>query len=168
MRRAGSQALVGVLVVAGIAGCGRKPAGDSTLTFESLPDSAALVSGAPLLESFEAERMANGALRVHGVMNVPDGTRIQVAIKRPGERTSVSMAQMEVSHRRFDSPPLIGERGPLPRARYRFEVLAHFGEGAQPASVLRATADGKALRGPGITRTRQGDAAFFLARELAP
>jgi hypothetical protein len=74
------------------------------------------------------------------------------------------MAQVYVQGARFDSPPLIGERGPLPRGEYRFEVLGHFDPSWQTTEVLRAMNGGSDLRGPGITRARDGSAALFLTR----
>ena len=41
----------------------------------------------------------------------------------------------------------------------------HFNEDWQPLSVLRQTQEGRALHGPGMTRTRNGDAALYLTRE---
>ena len=68
--------------------------------------------------------------------------------------------------RHFDSPPMFGDMGPLPEAKYEFEVLAHFTPEWQSAAVLRATDEGRTLRGPGITRSRQGGAAFYLVEEM--
>jgi hypothetical protein len=56
--------------------------------------------------------------------------------------------------------------GPLPPGKYRFELLAHFTPDWQSADVLRSTDEGRTLRGPGITRSRQGNAAFFMVEEL--
>ena len=75
------------------------------------------------------------------------------------------MAHVFVHERQFDSPPMLGERGPLPAGDYRCELLAHFNPDWQTAEVLRATGDGRSLRGPGITRTRGGKAALFLTQE---
>jgi hypothetical protein len=149
-----------------LAGCEPKPRGDSDLSFERMPDSTAeLARGEPVLRAFEPYRMDNGALRVRGRVDLPDGTRLQVAVRRPGERTTVQMVQVFVQGGQFDSPPMIGDRGPLPVERYQFEVLAHFTPEWQTPQVLRATGDGRALRGPGITRTRQGAATFQRVEE---
>ena len=151
---------------AGIAGCGgghEKPAQE--LSFEKLPDTTGLTRGAPIVESLEASRMTGGAVRVSGRVRLPDGTKLQIAIKQPGGRVSVAMAQVFVQGGRFDTPPLMGENGPLPRGEYHLEVLGHFDHDWQPADVLRAMGGGMDLRGPGITRARDGSAALFLTRE---
>jgi len=153
-------------VLAGLAGCGGghdKPAQE--LSFEQLPDTTGLTRGAPILESLEASRMTNGAVRVTGHVRLPDGTKLQIAIKQPGGRVSVAMAQVFVVGERFDTPPLLGDNGPLPRGPYRLELLGHFDRDWQRADVLRAMGGGLDLRGPGITRARDGSAALFLTRE---
>jgi len=147
-----------------LAGCSRGEKKPEALTFEKLPDTTGLSRGEPILGSFETSRMSNGAVRVSGHVRLPDGTRLQIAIKEPGGRVSVAMAQVYVQGARFDSPPLIGERGPLPRGEYRFEVLGHFDASWQTTEVLRAMNGGSDLRGPGITRARDGSAALFLTR----
>lgn len=152
------------LVALSLASCGRdKPATD--LTFESLPDTAGLTRGAPVLESFEPYRMENGAVRVKGHARLPDGTKLQIAIKQPNGQVAVAMAHVYVQGGQFDSPPLLGETGPLPAGRYRFEVLSQFHSDWQDAGVMRALKDGEALRGPGITRAGDGRVALFLASE---
>jgi hypothetical protein len=149
-----------------LASCGReKPASD--LSFEKLPDTTGLSRGAAVLERFEPYRMSNGAVRVTGRARLPDGTKLQIAIKQPDGAVSVAMAHVYVHGSQFDSPPLLGERGPLPKGRYRFEVLSHFNADWQPAEVMRVLDGGQSLRGPGITRARNGDAALFLVRESA-
>jgi hypothetical protein len=154
-------------LLAGLAaGCGGghdQPAQE--LSFEQLPDTTGLTRGAPVLESLEASRMTSGAVRVTGRVHLPDGTKLQVAIKQPGGRVSVAMAQVFVEDGRFDTPPLIGENGPLPRGDYRLELLGHFDHDWQSDGVLRAMGGGLGLRGPGITRARDGSAALFLTRE---
>lgn len=169
MRRAGPQVrfLLPFAVFAAVlgTGCGKSRETNEALTFEQLPDTAGLSQGRPILTELEPVRMDGGALRVVGGADLPEGTRLQLAIKRPGERTTVAMAHVEVHDRRFESPPLMGEYGPLPKALYVFEVSARFTPDWQSAAVLRATGDGKALRGPGITRDRNGDAMFFLSKE---
>jgi len=159
-----------------LAGCGgekkaggqKGPGGEKAaqeLSFERLPDTTGLTRGAPILESFEASRMSSGAVRVSGRIRLPDGTKLQVAIKQPGGRVSMAMAQVFVQGERFDTPPLLGENGPLPRGEYHLELLGHFNPDWQSADVLRAMGGGLALRGPGITRARDGRAALFLTRE---
>ncbi len=170
MRRAGPQArfLLPLALLVGFSGlgCGKTKEPEATLTFEQLPDTAGLSQGRPILTELETFRMDGGALRVRGSADLPEGTRLQIAIKLPHERSTVAMAQVEVHDRRFESPPLVGEYGPLPKARYRFEVTARFTPDSQSATVLRATSDGKTLRGPGITRDRNGNAMFFLTQEI--
>ncbi len=148
-----------------LASCGgeKKPASD--LTFETLPDTTGLGNGAPVLEGFEPYRMANGAVGVKGHARLPDGTRLQIAIKEPKGEVSVAMAHVYVQGGQFDSPPLIGATGPLPKGPYRFEVLAHFRPDQQAPEVLRAVKDGAALRGPGITRASDGRIALYLVQE---
>ena len=153
-------------MLAGLAGCGgggEKPARE--LSFEQLPDTTGLTLGAPILESLEASRMTSGAVRVTGRVRLPDGTKLQIAIKQPGGRVSVAMAQVFVQGERFDTPPLLGENGPLPRGEYHLELLGHFDHDWQSADVLRAMGGGTGLRGPGITRARDGSAALLLTRE---
>ena len=148
-----------------IAGCQSKPRGSSELTFERGGEVPGLTRGPALLREFEPYRMENGALRVRGKVDLPDGTRLQVAVKRKGEDTSVQMVQVLVDQGGFDSPPMVSDHGPLPVSEYRFEVLVHFTREWQDAHVMRATDDGRALRGPGVTRTKQGVASFFLVQE---
>ena len=169
MRRANATAVrlllpVSVVVALALAGCGReKPR--QPMTFEHLPDTTGLSSGVAILKSFEPSRMANGTVRVSGDVRLPDSTRLQIAIRAPGGGVSLAMAQAVVLGGRFDTPPMLGEHGPLPAGDYRFELLAHFNADWQPARVLRATANGHDLRGPGITRARNGDAALLLTRD---
>lgn len=162
MRRALFVTLALALVAAG---CGGGRPKDSALTIEELSDTTGLTRGAPLLRGFEPYRMKNGVLRVRGTLDFPDDTRIQVSVLHKATGAVIYRVQMEVRNRRFDSPPIIGERGPLPVDDYRFEVLAHFNDAWQPARVLAETDHGHALRGPGITRGRNGDAAFLLVEE---
>ena len=151
---------------AGLAGCGgghEKPAQE--LSFEQLPDTTGLTRGAPIVESLETSRMTSGAVRVTGRVRLPDGTKLQIAIEQPGGRVSVAMAQVYVQGERFDTPPLLGENGPLPRGEYRLELLGHFDHDWQSDAVLRAMGGGTSLRGPGITRARDGSAALYITQE---
>jgi hypothetical protein len=149
-----------------LAGCGRgEKDRPSSLGFEQLSDTAGITRGGPLLTAFEPYRMGNGAMRVRGKAEFPDGTRLQISIYRKSGHVMVQGVQVTIADRSFDSPPLIGERGPLPLDDYRFEVRAFFDENWQPGEVLRATDDGRTLRGPGITRDQRGRAAFLLERE---
>ncbi|MCC6649592.1 MAG: hypothetical protein IT348_00425 [Candidatus Eisenbacteria bacterium] len=149
-----------------LSGCGRKEDKPQDLTFETLADTSGLAQGKPLLTDFEAIRHDNGLLRVRGKVAFPDGTRIQIAVKKIGELVSVAMVQVTVQGGEFDSPPMMGEAGPLPVDTWRFEITAQFTPEFQPGEVMLATNNGLALRGPGITRTRLGGATFFLAQEL--
>lgn len=169
MRRANATAVrsllpVFAICVLSLSGCSREKA-QQPLTFEHLPDTSGLSQGAAILKSFALYRMSNGAVRVSGEARLPDSTKLQIAIRAAGGSVSLAMAQVVVLGGRFESPPLLGDLGPLPVGDYRFEVLAHFDADWQPARVLRELAGGDSLRGPGITRARNGDAALFLARE---
>ena len=156
--------VVPCLMLSALVSCGRdKPARE--LSFESLPDTSGLSEGAAVVQEFEPYRMANGAVRVKGRVRVPDGTLLQIAIKAPQGGVAVAMAQVRVQGQWFDTPPLLGEHGPLPKGEYRFELLSHFTptwQGAEGEGALRA---GPSLRGPGITRARDGAAALFLVKE---
>jgi hypothetical protein len=154
-------------LVFGLASCGgEKPRQE--LTFESLdpaPDTSGLSAGAAVVESVEPYRLANGAVRVKGRVRLPDGTLLQIGLKAPGENVFVAVAQVRVQGESFDTPPLLGEHGPLPRGPYRVELLSHFTpdwQGPEGAVALQA---GPRLRGPGITRARDGAAALFLVTE---
>jgi hypothetical protein len=163
MRRAWVLALVAVV---SIAGCGRRreqPAPE--LKLEPLGDTAGLSKGEPLLNRIEPYRVSNGVLRVRGNVNFPDGVRIQISMYRKGTNEMLSRVQVVVDNHRFDSPPIIGHEGPLPHGRYRFEYLALFNEAWQSKDVMRRTDNGRALRGPGVTRDRVGGAAFYLVEE---
>ena len=169
MRRAHATAIrfllpVFAMVALAFAGCSReKP--QQPLSFEHLPDTTGLSSGAAILQRFESSRLANGAVRVTGDVRLPDSTKLQIAIRAPDGGVSLAMAQVIVLGGSFDTPPLLGEHGPLPAGDYRFELLAHFNADWQPARVLSATANGHGLRGPGITRGRNGDLALLLTRD---
>ncbi len=158
--------LPGVLLAALVAGCGGGPKQSQPVTFETLPDTAGLSHGLPVVDSLQVVRMDGGALRVFGRVNLPEGTRLQVAVRPRGGGSSVAMTQALVSDGRFETVPIAGDMGPLPPGIYRFELLAYFTPEWQTAAVLRATDDGRTLRGPGITRTKQGEAAFRLEEEL--
>src|SRR5262247_3331608 len=112
---------LGAVLLAAVHGCGGSHGEHGSdkatqeLSFEQLPDTTGLSTGTAILESFEPSRLANGAVRVTGRIRLPDGTKLQIAIKEPGGGVSVAMAQVYVQGGRFDTPPLIGDRGPLPR-----------------------------------------------------
>jgi hypothetical protein len=157
--------LLGVALLLGAPGCSRREARDTALDFEELSDTTGLARGAPILTSFEPYRITGQALRVRGTANLPDGTRLQVSIVRVATGETLMIAQVTVEDRAFETTPLWGPRGPLPVDLYRFDVLAHFNSAWQPEQVLRDTHDGRSLRGPGITRGKGGQPAFFLREE---
>ncbi len=149
------------------AGCGgKREDGPQDLTFETLADTTGLSEGRPIVTDFEAVRHENGLLQVRGKARLPDGTRLRLTLKQPGSDVSAAMVQVTVQDSAFDSPPMLGEAGPLPVQTWRFELTAQFTPEYQPAEVMLATSNGLALRGPGITRTRLGGASFYLAEEL--
>lgn len=154
------------------AGCGREDrpkAPESELTLEELAkerDTTGLSQGGVVLRTFEPYRMENGAARVRGEMGLPDGTVFQIAIFRPGEKYPFTKVQSTVLRGRFDTAPIIDGQGrPLPTGTYHFELTVFFESSLQPASVMRRTGDGKDLRGPGITRDRNGIPAFSHAED---
>ncbi|MFN8588459.1 MAG: hypothetical protein U0704_11750 [Candidatus Eisenbacteria bacterium] len=147
------------------AGCGKREEKPQDLTFETLADTSGLAEGPALVSDFEAIRHENGLLRVRGRARFPNGTRLRVTVKEPGSNVSAAMVQVTVQDSLFDSPPLMGDAGPLPVGQWRFELMAQFTPEYQPADVMLATTNGLALRGPGITRGRMGAATFFLAME---
>jgi hypothetical protein len=157
--------LLGAVLLIGAPGCDRREARDPALSFEELSDTTGLSQGAPILTSFDPYRITGQALRVRGTASLPDGTRLQVSIVRVATDEAVIVVQMTVENRTFETEPLWGPRGPLPVDLYRFDVLAHFNSAWQPEQVLRATHDGRSLRGPGITRGTGGQPAFFLREE---
>jgi len=151
-------------------GCGRKqPEPSHDLSFENVrePDTSGLSKGRPLINTVEAYRGGSGVLRVRGRVSFPDGVRIQVSIYPQGSKQLVNRLQVIVQDHRFESPPIIGPQGPLPRATYRIEYLALFNDAWQGEAVMRRIDGGRDLRGPGITRDRVGGAAFYLVEERA-
>jgi hypothetical protein len=157
--------LLAALLAAGTCGCGGRSRHASRLSFEDLSDTSGLSRGAPLLTSFEPARITGGALMVRGTADLPDGTRIQIAVTPAASKAPLAIVQVTVSGRAFESPAIFGPRGPLPPDLYRFDVLAHFNSAWQPEKVMRATDGGRSLRGPGITRGTGGQPAFFLREE---
>jgi len=157
--------LLSAILLAAPVGCSRRQARDIPLSFEDLSDTTGLARGAPILTSFEPYRITGQALRVRGTASLPDNTRLQVSIVRVATGETILVAQMTVVDKGFETEPLMGSRGPLPVDLYRFDMLAHFNPVWQPEQVLRATHDGRSLRGPGITRDRSGQPAFFLREE---
>jgi hypothetical protein len=152
-----------------VAGCGRKhETRERVLTFEELEkqrDTTGLSRGGAIVRRFEPYRMENGAVRVRGELGLPDGTVLQIAVFRPGERWPFTKVQSEVVRGRFDTSPIIGANGPLPDGTYHFELTVFFESSLQPSSVMRKTGDGRELRGPGVTRDRNGIPAFSHAED---
>lgn len=149
-------------------GCGSKPR-EPEVTFEALdggPDTSGLTAGDPLLVSLEPSRTGEGAVKVAGRVRLPEGTKLQLSVKVPGGQVAMAMAHAFVHDGGFETAPLMGEAGPLKQGRYRVELLVPFTPDWQTPEVLRATGDGMRLRGPGITRGRDGRAALFLTREV--
>lgn len=163
---------IALLGTGALAACGRTGGADKTeqaLTFERLPggiDTSGLTQGKPLIESFDLIRMGSGALRVTGRTRLPEGTRIQVSVHDKQGNAAVASTQVAVDHGTFNSPPFVGDLGPLPVAVYRVEILAHFTSEWQPANVLSETGGGRRLRGPGITRSKVDGAALYLVEEM--
>ncbi len=149
-----------------VAGCGGDDKAATPLTFDSLPDTVGLSQGPPIIEGFQVLRLDNGAMRIEGGADLPDGTRLQIAIRPKGGGASLAMAHALVEGRRFTTGPLLGDYGPLPVGPYQVEVLARFTADWQSPEVLRATAEGQALRGPGVTRARDGAPSFHLSKEI--
>ena len=56
-----------------------------------------------------------------------------------GNERNARRVQVIVDDHRFESPPIVGPRGPLPTGAYRFEYLALFNDAWQTPEVLRAT-----------------------------
>jgi hypothetical protein len=175
MRRAtvgASRALIGAargmaatLLVLAPAGCGKsKPAEHETLEFESSPDTAAIARGKPLLTSFEPYRASDGAMRARGHLELPDGARIQVSIRR-ADGSELGRVQVHVLGRGFDTPPIFDNGRPPAQGDYHFVVSAQFNGAWQPENVLSETNNGLDLRGPGVRRGNHGEAMFEIAVE---
>ena len=155
-----------LLLALAIAGCGREKASRSTeLTFEQLADTAGLSQGPPLLTALEPYRLQGGAMRVRGMLDFPDGTRVQIQVAPAAGGEPVARLEVTIVDRQFETPPFMSPNGPLPEGRYRFTLLSHFNDTWQPASVMRATGGGQRLHGPGITRSAMGQATFILNEE---
>ena len=111
------------------------------------------------------ETALQGGVRVRGHADLPDSTRLEISIYRRGSRDLLARCQVDVFDRAFDGPPVTGPAGALPIGDYTIEVLAHFSDTMQPASVLAATEGGRRLRGPGMTRGRFGIPAFQIVED---
>ncbi len=153
-----------LLVTMLLAGCGNRETaatgGGGEPQERETGDTTGLSAGASLIAEVEPYRVDKGALRVRGRFEVPDGTRMQISIYDEQSNEMLSRSQMTVLNRRFDSPPVVGPAGPIPRGKYRVEFLAHFNPAWQPEPVLLATDHGRRLRGVGMTRDQQGGAVF--------
>jgi len=175
MRRAtvgASRALIGAargmaatLLVLAPAGCGKsKPAEHETLEFETVPDTSAIARGQPLLTRFEPYRASDGAMRARGHLDLPDGTRIQLSVRR-ADGSELDRVQVDVAGGGFDTPPILDNGRPPAQGLYRFVVSTQFNSVWQPENVLSATRNGLDLRGPGVRRGAHGEAMFEIAME---
>ena len=148
-----------------IAGCGqRRERTAPELTFELQADTAGLAAGTPVLGKLDAYRATDGAVRVRGDADLPDGVRMQISVYRHGTNELAGRVQFETVNHHFDTPP-IGSSAPLPHGAYRLEYLALFNPAWQTEDILRRTNGGRALRGPGVTRDRVGGPAIYLVEE---
>lgn len=149
-----------------LCGCGRDQARSvPKLTFEAETDTVGLSQGPDLLTSFEPKRYENGLLQLRGGFRFPDHTRVQISLTPKAGGPPVQMVQVTVMNGRFESAPLLGERGPLAVGVYRVEFRTHFNSVWQPEDVLDATDQGRSIRGPGMIRASLKEAAFLLTRE---
>jgi hypothetical protein len=173
MRRAGAlrpwillPACLALVLLSGCGGHEKRPAADTGLSFERLADSSGFSNDGPIQESFEAYRLPDRALRVKARLRLPDGTRTQVAVKAGEDHTTLVSVEAVVRDGELESPPMISTTGPLPLGRYQFEISAQFLPGWQSPAVLRATEDGKSLKGPGTLRTHGGGTMVLLVEEM--
>jgi hypothetical protein len=163
--------LFATLALLAMAGCGgrpEKPQEEDSLIVEQLDreDTTGLSAGRPLLQDLDIFRDPAGAIRARGRLDLPDRTRLQLLVYRPKDAVPLTRTQFEVRDGSFESPPLLGADGPLAQGLYRFQLVSHFDPVWQPAEVLAATEQGRALKGPGMIRDRQGRAAFVHDEEL--
>lgn len=155
-----------IAVLVTLAGCGGEEAREpEPLGFNELSDTTEIVRGAPLLDRFECYRMDGGGIGVRGTVELPDETRLQVSLYRGRETQPAGRVQVKVNRHRFETQPIVGAMGPLPVDDYRIEVLTFFNDAWQTPEVLNATRDGRALRGPGVTRDGAGGAAYRMVME---
>ncbi len=157
--------LPAVLLLVAAPGCGGRRSGESQLSFEELSDTTGLSRGAPILTSFAPQRITGGALLVRGTADLPDSARLQISVVRIATNETLDITRVTVQNGAFETQAIFGPSGPVPMDRYRFDVLAYFNSAWQPPSVLQATRDGRSLRGPGVSRTRNGQPVFFLSEE---
>jgi hypothetical protein len=160
------RAWVLAVALATVSACGRtgERRATTSLSFETLSDTAGLGRGAPLLTDFEPYRLATGQVRARGAIGFPDGTRLQISILRASDQAVVTRLQVSVQGGRFDSPPVMGEKGPIAEGDYAFDLLARFDAQWQPPDVMSASDQGRALRGPGMARDRIGVPVFHVVR----
>ena len=166
MKRAHATSCLWFLSALAFAGCGQRheQAADD-LRLERLDDTTGLSLGKSLIQRIEPLRTANGTLRVKGDVDFPDGVRIQISLYPKGSKRLLNRLQVVVERHHFESPPILGEAGPLPPGPYRFEYLALFNDAWQTPEVMRRIEGGRRLRGPGVTRDHAGGAAFYLTEE---
>jgi len=157
--------LLAPLVLLACSSCGRRSGTTRELNFEQLTDTTGLTRGAPILLALEPYRITGRAVRVRGSVDLPDGTRMQVAIVQIPTGRVLITAQATVEKHDFETPPLMLRTGPLPEDLYRFEVSTQFNAAWQSPEVLHATRNGFALHGPGMTRDGVGQTGFFLSQE---
>jgi len=155
-----------IAVLVTLAGCGGEEARESEpLGFTELTDTTEIARGAPLMDRFECYRMDGGAIGVRGAIELPDDTRLQVSVYHGNGGQAAGRVHVKVRNHGFETPPILGAMGPLPVDKYRIEVLTFFNDAWQTPEVLNATRDGRALRGPGVTRDGSGGAAYRLVME---
>lgn len=149
-----------------LAGCGRSNAPSAgvsptdTLSFQMLDDTTGLSQGDALLADFEVARDRSGAVRARGHLHLPDGTRVEITLSKPGAREPLARTQVVVSDGRFESVPMTGGAGGVPPGLYRVQLSTYFDSSWQPPDVMAATGNGRTLRGPGVVRGNNGIAAF--------
>jgi hypothetical protein len=161
-------AAVSALAAAPLAGCGKQASDEHEalgFEFDSTADSASLARGRAILTEFEPYRASDGAMRARGRLEMPDGTRIQVSVRRRSDGREVGRTQVALqAGGHFDTPPL---RGPAtaPTDDYRFEISVQFNRIWQPEQVLARTRSGLELSGPGMKRGAHGEAIFSLTTD---
>src|SRR5439155_26330138 len=99
--------------------------------------------GEPLLPRIEPYRTPDGALRIRGRVDFPEGTRIQLSIYRKGTNQMVARLEAQVRGHGFETPPILTARGHVPAGAYRFDYLALFNPVWQTSAVLGATEQGR-------------------------
>jgi hypothetical protein len=169
-RRARGRAIVmrvarALVACTALAGCGGGDRDASSLEFIEIGDSAETGRGRPLLTGLEPYRMENGAVRVRGRIDMPDRTRLQVSIERSDTREIVGRVQVRIVDRAFDTPPILGPSGPLPKGRYRVEAYTLFNPVWQEPDVMRKTDDGRRIKGVGMTLDQAGDPGYRVVVE---